>query len=64
MHFSIMQVGNVPQLNATQFFDGLVTLVDPALFSDTSAKIRASAASAVISATGKRCHECRGGQDM
>ena len=40
-------------LNVTQFFDGLVTIVDPALFSDTSAKIRASVVGSVIAATGK-----------
>ena len=43
----------MPPLNVTQFFDGLVTIVDPALFSDTSAKIRASVVGSVIAATGK-----------
>ena len=48
-----VQVGNVPPLDVTQFFNGLVTIVDPALFSDTSAKIRASVVGSVIAATGK-----------
>ncbi len=48
-----VQVGNVAPLNVTQFFDGLVTIVDPAAFSDTSAKIRASVVGSVIAATGK-----------
>ena len=47
-----VQVGNVAPLNVTQFFDGLVTIVDPAAFSDTSAKIRASVVGGVIAATG------------
>ncbi len=47
-----VQVGNVAPLNVTQFFDGLVTIVDPAAFSDTSAKIRASVVGSVIAATG------------
>ena len=42
-------------LNVTQFFDGLVTIVDPAAFSDTSAKIRASVVGSVIAATGMPC---------
>ena len=50
-----MQVGNVAPLNVTQFFDGLVTIVDPAAFSDTSAKIRASVVGSVIAATGMPC---------
>lgn len=49
-----VQVGNVAPLNVTQFFDGLVTIVDPAAFSDTSAKIRASVVGSVIAATGAR----------
>jgi hypothetical protein len=48
------QVGNPPPGNITQFFDGLVTITDPQLFSDTSAKIRASIVGSVIAATGEQ----------
>jgi hypothetical protein len=47
-----VQVGDVAPLNVTQFFDGLVTVADPALFSDTSAKVRASIVGSIIAATG------------
>ena len=47
-----LQVGNAPLPNVTQVLGGLVTLVDPIAFADTSAKIRASGVGAVIAATG------------
>lgn len=46
-------MGNPPPGNITQFFDGLVTITDPQLFSDNSAKIRASIIGSVIAATGE-----------
>ena len=47
-----VQVGNAPLPNVTQVLGGLVTLVDPIAFADTSAKIRASGVASVIAATG------------
>lgn len=38
--------------SATEFFDGLLTVTDPQLFSDGSAKIRNTAIGAAVSATG------------
>ena len=50
------QVGNAPLPNVTQVLGGLVTLVDPIAFADSSAKIRASGVASVIAATGAlRC---------
>ena len=43
---------------ATQLLDGLITITDPQLFSDGSAKIRNTAVGAAISATGLNYAPC------
>lgn len=44
--------------NATSFFNGLLVVSDPVLFSDTSAKIQQSALGAIIAATGINYSPC------
>ena len=43
---------------ATELFDGLITITDPQLFSDGSAKIRNTAVGAAVSATGLNYSPC------
>ena len=43
---------------ATQLLDGLITITDPQLFSDGSAKIRNTAVGAALSATGLSYSPC------
>ena len=43
---------------ATQLLDGLITITDPQLFSDGSAKIRNTAVGAAITATGLNYSPC------
>ena len=43
---------------ATQLFDGLITITDPQLFSDGSAKIRNTAVGGAITATGISYSPC------
>ncbi len=38
--------------NATELLNGLVTITDPELFADSSAKLQAAALGAIVAATG------------
>lgn len=48
------------QPKATQLFNGLLTIEDPSLFLDASAKIRNSVVGAVVEATGEHAQVARG----